>query len=74
MHQILSFLAEHGGVVLFVAVLAEQLGLPLPALPWIVGAGALAANGQIHLPATSPQTESSPFTAAGDIGATSKDP
>jgi membrane protein DedA with SNARE-associated domain/rhodanese-related sulfurtransferase len=51
MNQILSFLAEHGGMVLFVAVLAEQLGLPLPALPWIVAAGALAANGQLNLPA-----------------------
>jgi membrane protein DedA with SNARE-associated domain/rhodanese-related sulfurtransferase len=49
MNQILSFLAEHGGVVLFVVVLAEQLGLPLPALPWIVAAGALAADGRINL-------------------------
>ena len=48
MSQILSFLAEHGGLVLFAVVLVEQLGLPLPALPWIVAAGALAANGQLN--------------------------
>jgi|WetSurMetagenome_2_1015567.scaffolds.fasta_scaffold88558_2 membrane protein DedA with SNARE-associated domain/rhodanese-related sulfurtransferase len=49
MNQILLFLAEHGGAVLFVVVLAEQLGLPLPSLPWIVAAGALAADGRINL-------------------------
>jgi membrane protein DedA with SNARE-associated domain/rhodanese-related sulfurtransferase len=49
MSQILLFLAEHGGVVLFVVVLVEQLGLPLPSLPWIVAAGAQASNGQINL-------------------------
>jgi membrane protein DedA with SNARE-associated domain len=52
MKQILSFLAEHGGAVLFVVVLIEQLGLPLPSLPWIIAAGAVAADGRIHLPAT----------------------
>ncbi len=52
MSQILSFLAEHGGALLFAVVLVEQLGLPLPALPWLLAAGALAANGQLHpLPA-----------------------
>jgi membrane protein DedA with SNARE-associated domain/rhodanese-related sulfurtransferase len=52
MSQILSFLAEHGGLVLFVVVLVEQLGLPLPSLPWIIAAGAVAADGKINLPAT----------------------
>ena len=47
MSQILSFLVKHGGLVLFGVVFVEQLGLPLPALPWILAAGALAANGQI---------------------------
>ena len=51
MSQILSFLAEHGEIVLFAAVLAEQLGLPLPSLPWIIAAGAMAADGKINLPA-----------------------
>jgi membrane protein DedA with SNARE-associated domain len=49
MTQLISFLAEHGGWVLFAVVLVEQLGLPLPALPWMLAAGALAANGQLNL-------------------------
>lgn len=48
MSQILSLLVKHGGLVLFAVVLLEQLGLPLPAVPWILAAGALAANGQLH--------------------------
>jgi membrane protein DedA with SNARE-associated domain/rhodanese-related sulfurtransferase len=52
MSPIFALLAAHGGLVLFAAVLVEQLGLPLPALPWMVAAGALAANGQLNpLPA-----------------------
>jgi len=64
MNQILLFLAEHGGAVLFVVVLAEQLGLPLPSLPWIVAAGALAADGRISL--------SNALNVNGNMGATTK--
>ena len=48
MTQLLSILAQHGGAVLFGVVLVEQLGLPLPTMPWILAAGALAANGQLN--------------------------
>ncbi len=47
MNEILPFLISHGYAVLFLAVLAEQLGLPLPATPFIVAAGALAHTGQM---------------------------
>lgn len=47
MSQILLLLARHGGLVLFAVVFLEQLGLPLPAMPWILAAGALVANGQL---------------------------
>jgi len=43
-----QFLIEHGGPVLFGVVLLEQAGLPLPALPWLVAAGALAASGKVN--------------------------
>ena len=43
----LQFLVEHGYVVLFVSVLAQQLGVPLPSTPFIVAAGALAHSGQL---------------------------
>jgi membrane protein DedA with SNARE-associated domain len=49
MHDALPFLIRHGYVVLFLAVLAEQLGLPLPATPFIIAAGALAHLGQMNL-------------------------
>jgi membrane protein DedA with SNARE-associated domain len=45
----LQFLAENGYAVLFCWVLAEQAGLPIPALPMLLAAGALAATGQMSL-------------------------
>jgi len=45
-----QFLIRHGYSVLFVWVLAEQLGLPLPATPLLLAAGALAGSGQMSLP------------------------
>jgi membrane protein DedA with SNARE-associated domain len=49
MNDTLPFLVRHGYAVLFLSVLAEQLGLPLPATPFIVAAGALAHMGQMNL-------------------------
>jgi membrane protein DedA with SNARE-associated domain/rhodanese-related sulfurtransferase len=46
----ISFLVEHGAAVLFLVVLAEQIGLPLPAVPFLLAAGALAGAGQLSLP------------------------
>jgi membrane protein DedA with SNARE-associated domain len=50
MEETLYFLVRHGYVVLFAFVLAEQIGLPLPAIPFLLGAGALARSGQLDLP------------------------
>ena len=50
-HDIISLLSEYGLVVVFVNVLLEQIGLPLPAIPTLVIAGALAANGKLSAPA-----------------------
>lgn len=47
MNQTLDFLLRHGYAVIFVVVLAEQLGLPLPAIPVLLAAGALAGGGQM---------------------------
>src|SRR5256885_11802301 len=44
-----QFLIRHGYTVLFVWVLAEQLGLPLPATPLLLAAGALAGAGEMNL-------------------------
>jgi len=45
----LEFMLRHGYIVLFLWVAAEQLGVPLPALPLLLGAGALAATGKMSV-------------------------
>ena len=47
MHSTLDFLLRHGYVVLLAWVFAEQIGLPVPSLPLLLAAGALA--GTHHL-------------------------
>jgi membrane protein DedA with SNARE-associated domain len=47
MHSTLDFLLRHGYVVLLGWVFAEQIGLPVPSLPLLLAAGALA--GTHHL-------------------------
>ena len=44
-----AFLISNGYAILFVAVLAEQIGFPLPAAPLLVAAGALAGLGRLSL-------------------------
>jgi len=47
MNETLEFLVRHGATVLFAAVFIEQMGVPLPAMPWLVAAGALAGTGRM---------------------------
>ncbi len=49
MNQTLQFLAGHGYAVTFAWVLGEQLGLPIPALPVLLAAGALAGQGRLSM-------------------------
>jgi membrane protein DedA with SNARE-associated domain len=44
-----DLLAEHGLTLVFANVLLTQLGLPVPSLPMLVVAGALVAEGTLHL-------------------------
>jgi len=46
------FLLMYGYLLLFAWVLVEQLGLPLPAMPVMLAAGALSAEGQLSFPAS----------------------
>jgi membrane protein DedA with SNARE-associated domain len=41
-------LLRHPYLVLFAVVFLEQLGLPIPAIPFLLGAGALAGMGKLH--------------------------
>jgi len=50
MNPITQFLISHGGLCLFLIVLADQSGFPFPAVPWLLVAGALAAVGKLSLP------------------------
>lgn len=47
--ETLEFLVRHGYSLVFASVLAEQLGLPLPAIPVLLAAGALAGSGKLSL-------------------------
>ncbi|MGA2598790.1 MAG: VTT domain-containing protein [Bryobacteraceae bacterium] len=49
MRHILEFLVHHGYAVVAVAVLAEQLGIPVPATPVLLAAGAVAGMGSLSL-------------------------
>ncbi len=43
-----GFLTEHAYVALFAVVAAEQIGLPVPATPFLLAAGALVAAGKVN--------------------------
>jgi membrane protein DedA with SNARE-associated domain len=47
MEQIVAHLIQYGLLVVFVNVFLEQIGIPIPALPTLVVAGALAARGRM---------------------------
>jgi len=47
--QTLQFVAEHGYAFLFLFVFAEQVGLPIPAIPVLLAGGALARIGDVDL-------------------------
>jgi membrane protein DedA with SNARE-associated domain/rhodanese-related sulfurtransferase len=50
-HEIIALMAQYGLLLVFLNVLVEQAGVPVPAVPTLVVAGALAASG--HLPIVS---------------------
>jgi len=48
MHNALEFLLRHGYVVLLAWVFAEQIGIPVPSVPLLMAAGALAGAGRMN--------------------------
>jgi len=48
--DVLAFLVRHGEVVLFLYVFADQVGVPVPAVPILLAAGGLAGTGRLSLP------------------------
>ncbi|MFI5092928.1 MAG: VTT domain-containing protein [Candidatus Acidiferrum sp.] len=49
MHRTLEFLLHHGYIVLLAWVFVEQSGVPVPSLPLLLAAGALAGSHQLNL-------------------------
>jgi len=48
MNDALQFGLQHGYVVLFVWVFAEQMGFPVPSIPFLLAVGALARAGRLN--------------------------
>jgi membrane protein DedA with SNARE-associated domain len=48
MNEVGEFLICYGGPVLFASMFAEQLGLPIPATPVLLAAGALVGAGRMN--------------------------
>ena len=48
MSDIINLLVRHGIGVLFAAEFIEQVGIPLPAAPWLLAAGALIGAGKMY--------------------------
>ena len=51
MSSLIQYLLRHGYIFLFLFIFAEQVGFPLPALPVLLGMGALIGLGNFSFPA-----------------------
>ena len=51
MQELVALVAHYGLALVFINVLLEQVGLPVPAVPTLIVAGAAAATGQLSAPA-----------------------
>jgi membrane protein DedA with SNARE-associated domain/rhodanese-related sulfurtransferase len=49
-HQLILAIGQYGLVIVVVNVLLDQIGLPVPAVPTLIMAGAIAADGHMPLP------------------------
>src|SRR5208282_107405 len=49
MNEIVQYVARHGYPVVFATVFARQLCLPIPAILFLLAAGAMAGNGKLNL-------------------------
>jgi membrane protein DedA with SNARE-associated domain len=49
MDEAIRFLLRHGYAVMFLTVVAEQLGLPVPSVPVLLAMGALSGSGEFSL-------------------------
>src|SRR5262245_21878060 len=50
MDDLLQFVARYGYLLIFGSIFIEQIGLPLPGVPILVGVGALSRSGDFYFP------------------------
>jgi membrane protein DedA with SNARE-associated domain/rhodanese-related sulfurtransferase len=50
-HELIAHLGPYGLIIVVVNVLLDQIGLPVPAVPTLIVAGAIGARGEMSLPA-----------------------
>ena len=48
-HEFVALISQYGLLVVALNVLADQIGLPIPAMPTLIAAGAMAASGRLSL-------------------------
>ena len=51
MNKLVAYVTQYGMALVFANVLVEQIGIPIPALPTLIVAGALARDGKLSLSA-----------------------
>jgi len=49
MQQLIALLLQHGFPFIFINVFAEQMGIPVPAMPTLIISGALITDGRLRL-------------------------
>ena len=49
-HDVSSLVSEYGLAIVFANVFVEQIGLPVPAIPTLIVAGAFAMGGKLSIP------------------------
>ena len=48
MNEVIQFVIQHGYSLVFVSVLADQIGVPVPSSPMLLAAGVMAGQGWVH--------------------------
>ena len=51
MSKLVAYVAQYGVLLVFANVVVEQVGIPIPALPTLIVAGALVRDGKLSFPA-----------------------
>jgi membrane protein DedA with SNARE-associated domain len=62
--HLIALVAQYGVSIVFVVVMVGQVGVPIPAIGILIGAGAIAADGGMSAPAVYAAAELPAFSTA----------